>query len=157
VDIESGQVGVAGEYLAAGELSLRGIVSSVTLRNSRGIDIICSNPDATKSLTVQVKTSSSDKEKWIVTKKSEDFYSDNHFYIFVRIISLTERPGYHIVPSKIVAETIRTGHKNWLNGKKKDGSARKDSSIRNFTDPDHLFQDKWEIILDALDMQNEDK
>ena len=39
------QIGVAGEYLAAGELSLRGRFSSITLRNSRRIDIIASNPE----------------------------------------------------------------------------------------------------------------
>ncbi len=31
-------VGVAGEYLVAGELSLRGYIASITLRNSKGID-----------------------------------------------------------------------------------------------------------------------
>ncbi len=37
--LEPTLVGVAGEYLVAGELSLRGYIASITLRNSRGIDI----------------------------------------------------------------------------------------------------------------------
>jgi hypothetical protein len=50
--LESTLVGVAGEYLVAGELSLRGYIASITLRNSRGIDIIASNPDGTKSVSI---------------------------------------------------------------------------------------------------------
>ena len=43
--LDSTLVGVAGEYLVAGELSRRGYIASITLRNSRGIDIIASNSD----------------------------------------------------------------------------------------------------------------
>ncbi len=52
--LESQLVGVAGEYLVAGELSLRGHIASITLRNSRGIDIIASSSDGSKSLTIRV-------------------------------------------------------------------------------------------------------
>ena len=47
--LEPTLVGVAGEYFVAAELSLRGCLASVTLRNSRGIDIIASSADASKS------------------------------------------------------------------------------------------------------------
>jgi hypothetical protein len=33
-------VGIAGEYFVAGELSRRGLIAAVTLRNTRGIDIL---------------------------------------------------------------------------------------------------------------------
>lgn len=56
--LEATLVGVAGEYLVAGELSLRGYIASITLRNSRGIDIIISSSDGTKSASIQVKTNS---------------------------------------------------------------------------------------------------
>ena len=36
-------VGVAGEYFAAAELSRRGYIASITLRNTKGIDIIATN------------------------------------------------------------------------------------------------------------------
>jgi Holliday junction resolvase-like predicted endonuclease len=56
--LESTLVGVAGEYLVAGELTLRGFIASITLRNSRGIDIIASNSDGSSSVSIQVKTNS---------------------------------------------------------------------------------------------------
>ena len=49
--------GVAGEYFVAAELSRRGFVASLTLRNTRGIDVLASNADATRSVGIQVKTS----------------------------------------------------------------------------------------------------
>ena len=36
------QVGITGEYLVAAELSRRGYVATLTLRNTRGIDILAS-------------------------------------------------------------------------------------------------------------------
>jgi hypothetical protein len=55
--LESTLVGVAGEYFVAAELSVRGYLASVTLRNSRGIDIIASNSNASRSVSNQVKIS----------------------------------------------------------------------------------------------------
>jgi len=48
--------GVAGEYLVAGELSRRGYIASITLRNSKGVDILASNENASKTVGIQVKT-----------------------------------------------------------------------------------------------------
>ena len=44
--LSAGLTGVSGEYFVAGELSRRGYVASITLRNTRGIDILVSNSDA---------------------------------------------------------------------------------------------------------------
>jgi hypothetical protein len=144
--IEPIQIGVAGEYLAAGELSLRGWVSSITLRNSRGIDIIASNPEGTKSISIQVKTNSDGANKWILTKKAEEYFSANHIYIFVAIKGLGERPEYRIVPSERVARQIKEGHQNWLQGKKSNGQPRKDSKIRNYHDFEDEYLEAWDII-----------
>ena len=148
--LEKNQVGVAGEYLAAGELSLRGFISSITLRNSRGIDIIVSNSDGTKSITVQVKTNSDGKNKWVLTKKSEEFCSDNHFYIFVAIKGVGIRPDFRIVPSKVVAEQIAREHKSWLAGTKSSGEKRKNSNIRNFIDRENQYLEAWKLIENKI-------
>jgi len=144
--LESQLVGVAGEYLVAGELTLRGHIASITLRNSRGIDILASNSDGTKSVSIQVKANSSGYRTWILSKKSETFYSKNHFYIFVSISEIGKRPSYYIVPSEVVAKKISKGHREWLRGTKKDGSPRKDSSMRKFVDWNDEYLEKWELL-----------
>ena len=144
--LESTLVGVAGEYLAAGELSLRGYIASITLRNSRGIDIIASNSDGSKSISFQVKTNSDGGKSWILSKKSEEYYSNNHYYIFVALGNTNERPSFHIVPSKIVADYTFNDHANWLKGKKRDGSFRKDTSMRKFNDHENKYLEAWQRI-----------
>ncbi|MCB1755613.1 MAG: aspartate ammonia-lyase [Gammaproteobacteria bacterium] len=146
IKLESQLVGVAGEYLVAGELSLRGHIASITLRNSRGIDIIASNSDGSKSITIQVKTNSSGGKNWILTKKSETFFSENHFYVFVSLGSIGQRPKFHIVPSKVVANSISAGHASWLSGTKKNGGKRKDSNIRKFSDNSEQYLETWDLI-----------
>ncbi len=50
---------MAGEYFVAAELSRRGYIATLTLRNARGIDIVVADPDSTRSVGIQVKTSQS--------------------------------------------------------------------------------------------------
>ena len=144
--LESTLVGVAGEYLVAGELTLRGHIASITLRNSRGMDIIASNADASKSISIQVKTNSDGHAKWILTQKSEHFYSSNHFYVMVALKPLGHRPDFYIVPSQVVADYIANRHAAWLKGKKVGGASRKDSAIRNFIDLDGKYREAWYLL-----------
>ena len=138
--------GVAGEYFVAAELSRRGFIASITLRNTRGIDIVVTNKDATKTVTIQCKTSRKKKRQWILGEKSEAFFAENHFYVFVNLGAENERPSYHIVPSKVVAKTIKTGHSDWLKGTSKSGNSRKDSAIRNFSDKNDDYFEKWDLM-----------
>ena len=144
--LESTLVGVAGEYFVAAELSVRGYLASVTLRNSRGIDIIASNSDASRSVSIQVKTSKKGTPRWILTKKADSFFADNHYYVFVVLHAVGQHPDFYVVPSKIVAESTSTSHREWLEGKKKDGSSRKDSSMRVFEDKEGKYKEAWSLL-----------
>ena len=144
--LETTLVGVAGEYLVAGELSLRGYIASITLRNSRGIDIIASNAEGTKSVSLQVKTNSNGGKSWMLSKKAEDYFSDNHYYIFVALSKVNERPSFHIVPSQEVAEVTSASHAHWLKGKKSDGSRRKDTPMRKFNDHENMYLEAWHLL-----------
>lgn len=53
-EITSGLAGVSGEYFVAAELSRRGYIASITLRNTKGVDILCSSADITRQFGVQV-------------------------------------------------------------------------------------------------------
>lgn len=145
--LEKSLVGVAGEYLVAAELTLRGYVAAITLRNSRGTDIIASASDGRQSVSIQVKSNSSGKASWMLTKSSETFFSDSHYYVFVAIESLEKKPTFYVVPSKIVADKIKISHREWLANSKKDGSPRKDSSMRIFNDFDNEYRDGWDRLF----------
>ena len=79
----------------------------------------------------------------MMSKKSETLFSENHYYIFVALGRDNERASFHIVPSEIVAEYTKNSHANWLTGKKRDGSERKDTSIRKFNDPENTYLEAW--------------
>jgi len=138
--------GVAGEYFVAAELSRRGFIASITMRNSPGIDILATDIRAKKAVTIQCKTSRSSTKGWILSDKAESFTPKNHFYVFVRLGAATDRPAYHIVPAKIVATYVSSRHQAWLKGKKPNGGKRKDSAMRKFRDEENKYLDKWDLL-----------
>src|SRR5207247_3558806 len=62
--------GVAGEYFVAAELSRRGYIASISLRNTRGIDILATNEAATRSITIQCKTNQSGARNWMLNERT---------------------------------------------------------------------------------------
>ncbi len=139
-------VGVAGEYFVAAELSRRGYVASITLRNTKGVDILASNQEATRQVAIQVKTNRRDKPEWMLGAKAESYHADNLFYVFVNLKGDRLRPDFYIVPSKVVAESIHSGHKAWLETPGRKGQPHKDSPIRKFGDPDGQYLEKWDLL-----------
>ena len=139
------QAGIAGEYFVAAELSRRGFVASLTLPNTRGIDILASNRDATKSVGIQVKTCQGDKPDWMLTKKAEEDVAENLFYVFV-CLPAHSAPSYYIVPRKIVGERVRREHAIWKDTLGKKGQAHGDSDVRRFRDPEGTYKDRWDAL-----------
>lgn len=146
IKLDAGLTGIAGEYLVAGELSRRGYVASITLRNTRGIDIVVTNKDASKSVGIQVKASSGNRRGWILNKKGENFYSDTLFYVFVNLKSIDERSDLFIVPSKIVADSIKHGHAEWLKTPSIKGTPHQDNLIRLFSDKEGKYLERWDLL-----------
>ncbi|MFZ4125809.1 MAG: hypothetical protein ACOYJ2_07055 [Rickettsiales bacterium] len=143
--LSAGLSGVAGEYFVAAELSRRGYIASITLRNTRGVDILVSNINATKSVGVQVKTSQSTGKKWVLNKKIETEEATNLFYVFVRLNELGT-PEYYIVPKREAAKYAADHHKEYLGKLKRDGTPRKDSSMRKFADLDKRYLNRWDLL-----------
>ena len=85
------------------------------------------------------------QKKWTLSKKNEDLRGSNIFYIFVSLNEL-DAPEYHIVPSDIVADTIKTSHQNWLKTPGKKGQQHKDTTIRVFEDKEDLFHNRWDLL-----------
>src|SRR5256885_901215 len=138
--------GVAGEYFVAAELSRRGHIASISLRNTRGIDILATNQAATRSITIQCKTNQLAQKVWILNNKSEKYFSENHFFVFVALGDLSQRPSYHVVPSSIVAERIGKSHKKWLSTPGAKGQQHIDITMRKFGDSADEFLERWDLL-----------
>jgi hypothetical protein len=137
--------GIAGEYFVAAELSRRGLVASLTLRNTRGIDILASNAEATKSVGIQVKTNQGGKRHWLLSEKAERDTAENLFYVFV---NLNERgaPDYHIVPRSVVAKYVRERHAAWLATPGRGGKPHRENAMRVFRDEANEYRDRWDLL-----------
>lgn len=145
--LSNGLTGIAGEYFVAAELSLRGFMASVTLRNNDSIDIHASKlSDKGKMFAIQVKTSQINNRKWILNKKAELSSSDSHFYIFVSLKGERERPEYFIIPSKTLAKIVKDSHKRWLITPGKNGQTHNDSDMRKFEDVKGEYLERWDLL-----------
>jgi hypothetical protein len=134
--------GIAGEYFVAAELSRHGMVAAVTLRNTRGIDIVVSRLGVSRSATVQVKTVQNGPAKWLLNKSDEKSKGPNHYYVFVVLHGRNGQPEYRVVEGKYVAKYCRDNHRKWLSGRRRDGGRRKNLSMRVFI-PRKTFHDDW--------------
>ena len=143
--LSAGLTGIAGEYFVGAELSRRGYVASITLRNTRGIDILASNADATRSVGIQVKTSQGRRKTWILTEKVENDIATNLLFVFVRLNG-PDAPEYHIVPRVDVVKYVSEDHKQWLSKPGRKGQAHKDNPVRNFADMDQKYLNRWELL-----------
>lgn len=146
-EISSGLSGVSGEYFVAAELSRRGYIASITLRNTKGVDILCSNDDVTRQFGIQVKTNRRSNREWVLNSKSEDYFADNLFYIFVNLHGVKKSPDYFIVPSSEVAKHTKEMHQAWLNTPGRNGKTHQDSTMRKFTDLEEKYLNKWDLLL----------
>lgn len=138
--------GVAGEYFVAAELSARGYLASITLRNTKGVDILCSNGDASRTVAIQVKTNSMSSRDWILNEKSENYFAENLFYIFVNLNSGQKSPDYFIVPSIIVAKYVKDGYHSWISISGRGGKAHKDTLMRKFDDKNEQYLNRWDLL-----------
>jgi len=145
-NLTSGLSGVAGEYFVAAELTCRGYIASITLRNTKGVDILCSNSDASKQVAIQVKTNRRSNRDWILNQKAENFFADNHFYVFVNLNNNERPPDYFIVPSKEVAKYTKESHEDWLNTPGRGGVAHNLTTMRKFSDINEEYLNRWDLL-----------
>jgi hypothetical protein len=142
--------GVAGQFFVAAELSRRGYIATLTLRNTRGVDMLVAAADASASVGIQVKTNQGSRKEWLMDKKAEESAMENLLYIFVNLNGTTGTPTYHVVPSQVVADYTRKSHRDWLAGTPVRGTERKDTSMRKFEDASGEYLGKWEVLSSLL-------
>ncbi|MDO8575073.1 MAG: hypothetical protein Q7R61_02245 [bacterium] len=145
-NISKNSVSLAGEFAVLSQLTLRGFDANMTLGNTKGIDILVSNPKTGKMYQIEVKTNyrnSRNKPQvskifgksvsgWIMNVKHEKITSANLFYCFVNIGKDNKLFKFYIVPSSVVARFVRKEHELWLKEKKKEGKKIKDGDMRLF-------------------------
>jgi hypothetical protein len=95
--------GMLGTYLAAAELTNKGLIVSVTSRSAKGADLLATDQSCEKAWSIQVKTNRKAAGFWLLSAGYEVIASASHIYIFINLLG-DKRPDYYIVPSNQVAK-----------------------------------------------------
>lgn len=144
--INKNSVSLAGEFAVLSQLALRGYDANMTLGNTKGVDILVSDPVANKMYQLEVKTNYQNSRNrpsnskihgkaisgWVMSKKHESIISPNLFYCFVNISKDTEEFKFYIVSSKVVARYVKEQHELYQRKKKKVGATESKNNFRIF-------------------------
>ena len=146
---DKARVSLAGEFAVLSQLALRGKDANMTLGNTKGVDILVSDPMTGRMLKLEVKTHRRNSRgigidsesfgrylsSWIMSKKHEEYDKEKHanlFYCFTNIIEDTKQFRFFIIPAKVVADYIGWEFKHYHKMKEKAGKTAKDVGMRNF-------------------------
>ena len=107
-------VGNAGLYYASYRLSLLGWNAMPTSRNARGIDIIAYRRDATRFISLQVKTLSK-RNSVLLGKSVEALMGD--YWIIVNNVTTAEPRAFVMLPAEVqrlATQGGKGGRTHWL-------------------------------------------
>jgi len=143
-EVSNQNVGNAGEYYIASVLSAHNFVATVTLGRAEDYDLLVVNPKG-KPLKVSVKTTLKGVS-CLLSERAERVFADDFFYVFIRLRNIKEEaPDFWVVPSKVVSETLSTGHKKWLDTPGKNGAKHNNTPMRQLFFGNHkAMPDKWD-------------
>ena len=142
-------IGNCGEYFVAAELERRGFSVAVPMSNTPAFDLLAiQRSNLSNQVAIQVKTNSGSGDNWSMSEKNENIIGNNIFYVLVRLSALGS-PDFFVVPSKYVAEYVKTNHQKWLDTPGKKGQKHNDNPMRKFRFPDgdeERFKDAWDLM-----------
>jgi len=169
VTINSNSVSLAGEFAVLSQLHLRGFDGSLTLGNTKGVDILVSSPVTGKLSRLEVKTSYKNKSShsklfghtmpWVMGVKHEDVIDNNLFFCFVNIVQSNNSFEFFIVPNSVVSSYVKEQHQYWL-GRDEGTHPQTETTMRTFrigldnnqsaynikTPLANVYRDKWSLL-----------
>jgi hypothetical protein len=144
-------VGVTGEYFVCAELGKRGILALITPKNNPIFDIVAVAPDASRTVTIQVKTMSERNNLGWKLGKDICERKNNPFLYTVLVNLMGTEIEYYIYEYDILSDRVEKVYQEYLKVKKRDGSDRKDIDFRwydfkLFSEDDHRRKNNWSIL-----------
>jgi hypothetical protein len=113
----------------------RSVRHALALTNAKTVDILAADRGGKPfSISVKTKTNASG---WRFSEEAERTVDHSLFYCLVDLGrgGNLEPPEVYVLPSEVVARTVRIQHAGWLSGTKANGEPRKDTPMRVLRDP----------------------
>jgi hypothetical protein len=149
VKVPNSLIGAAGEYLVAAELSSRGWLATVTIKNAPGTDVLAQHLDSGTVVSIQTKTTAGLGSFVVGAKDESPSKGDHEWYVLVVLDApITHRPSFYVVPRDHIACLLWVGHRQWLKKTSKAGAPHRDNPMRN-VDPRSVarYKDGWDALL----------
>lgn len=155
--MDNAQKGLAGEFYTLAQLTHRGLVATLTLGNTKGVDILVTNQELNELYKVEVKSTVNKPGRarlfgdgkffmWTLSKKHEQLYDPKLIYCFLFFREPNLLPEFFLVPSIDVAEYVKWQHQYWL---EKTEKKEDKSSVRIFRIPEsdpNGYYSNWSIF-----------
>ncbi len=139
-------IGLTGEYLVAGMMSLNGWVASLTLKNYPLVDIFGLNPKTNQNINVQVKTTKNAKSYQVGLMQSQRHNIDKKItcpFVFV-YIDKDNQISYFILSRKQLIDLIIKTDDEYYHRKRE--KPLKDYPIAISLNDIATYKDKWDNL-----------
>lgn len=145
--VRTGLSGTAGEYHVVAELSKRGWLATITIKNAPGTDVLAQHVDTGALVAIQTKTST-DSDSFILSMKDETpTDKTDSWYVLVRLRGLDARPDFYVMPRNHVSAVCFVGHRNWLSKPGRGGRDRKDNPMRGIHQSEiQAYREQWDWL-----------
>lgn len=144
-------IGVTGEYYVCAELGKRNILALLTPKNNPIFDVVAVAPDASRVITIQVKTmSEGNKQGWRLN--TGICQRKNNPLMFTILVNLSQKEiDFYIYEYDILSKRVEQGYKKYLKKPKIDGTQRREVNFRwyylkDFTNDDLNRKNNWDIL-----------
>lgn len=147
--------GAAGAYAVASVLAQYYWAPSMTVGNMPRTDIVAQHLQTNRLIAVQCKTASPGGVVQIGQRGEHPAaLGANEWYVCVELRDAASRADFYVVPRNVIAAFVWVNHRAWLAGTKKDGTARKDSNMRNCQFAEiAAYRERWELLhQEAVDV-----
>ena len=135
-EFDNQTTGMAGEFLTVGKLFKKGLQTTVTFGNAKGIDILAENPEG-KIYKVQVKTSRKNKENF---RMQENKIKPDYICVFVVLNDFGDKEDYYIVRgSEILNDVNKFFGQTYNKENPPKGSAIRYKALTE-------YQNKWNVF-----------
>jgi hypothetical protein len=158
MSLQSNNIGIAGEFYVLAQLAQRNLVAALTLANTKGVDILVSNPSLQRLFKLEVKTTDGKAKReslfgpdpfftWTMSEKHEHLDDPSLVFCFVLLRGDSSLPRFFLVPSSYVSQYVREQHRYWLRTRVSEVA---NTTMRRFRidEKDPLrFENNWGLLL----------
>lgn len=139
--------GAAGEYYVAAELSRRGWLATVTIKNSPDTDVLAQDPETEWLVAIQSKTKSPGMHFRLGVKNESPARRDGLWFVLVALRGEDERPNFYVVPRDHLAAMVYLEHREWLSHPGRGGKTRNENDQRTLREHEvEGYLDQWALL-----------